>query len=71
MQIMPVKKSRPRQHHTQLAAVVGIVQPAILRVYIPGVVPPGEAHDSVSVLAPDAEAEEDFIVAQMRVVVNG
>ena len=46
-----VEEGGARQHHGELAGVVGVVQPRLV-VEIPGVEPPREAHDAVPGLAP-------------------
>ena len=46
-----MEESSARQHHGELAGVVGVVQPRLV-VEIPGVEPPREAYDAVPGLAP-------------------
>lgn len=46
-----VEESGSRQDHGELTGVVGVVEPGLM-VDVPRVVPPGEAHNAISGLAP-------------------
>lgn len=46
-----VEEGRTRQHHGELAGVVGIVEPRLV-IYIPGMEPSWESHNPVSGLPP-------------------
>ena len=57
------------QNHRQLAAVVGIVVPGTV-LGVPGVVPTRKSDQTIPVFPPDPEPEDDFVVTQLRVVVD-
>ncbi len=52
-----VEEGRTRQHHGELTGVVGIVEPRLV-IYIPGMKPSWESHNSVSGLPPHPGSEE-------------
>lgn len=52
-----VEEGRTRQHHGELTWVVGIVEPRLV-IYIPGMEPSWESHNSVSGLPPHPGSEE-------------
>lgn len=46
-----VEESSSRQDHGELTGVVGVVEPGLV-VDVPGVIPPGEAHDAIPGFTP-------------------
>lgn len=64
-----VKESSASQHHAEFAAVVGVVVPRT--VGIPSVITTRETNDLITMFTPNPKTEEDFVVPEMRVIVNG